>query len=79
MASKAVTVNGVEDPGFDWPIVVGGVLMLIATSVAAVSVGRRLGHEGGGEEAAGLAMLLMVLNLLQLTSVLMLVIGVFGS
>lgn len=72
-------MTSVGDTGVDWPVVVGSLLLLIVSSMAAVPVGRRLGHEGHREEAAGLAIFLMVLNLLQLTSVLMLVIAIFGS
>jgi len=69
------------DPGGQPPAVVlllGGIGLLVASTFVAIRVGRRLSHEGRREEAAGLAMVMMITNLLQLAGVVFILIAVFG-
>lgn len=60
-----------------WLLAIGVALFVIATA-AAVRVKRRLDAEGRNEQAAGLTMTVMIVNILQLMAVVLVLTAIFG-
>lgn len=75
MTIAAVADGGGVDVG---PLAVGLVTTLLA-SVAAYEMARRLGEGHDARSSPGVAMILMILNLLQFIGVALVLVAVFGG